>query len=95
MRFVLAAMVVGAMVGGVYARQEQPEAPGKHSPAPYMRVVEEDDGATIKLQLPVLHIQKLATKATVEDGGTIMVSRTKATDKGKCVVMFVTVRKAA
>jgi type II secretory pathway component GspD/PulD (secretin) len=52
------------------------------------------DGATIKLQLPVLHIQKLFTKALVEDGGTIMVSRTKATDKGKCVVMFVTVRKA-
>ncbi len=51
------------------------------------------DGATIKLQLPVLHVQTLATKANVEDGGTIMVSRTKSTDKGKCVVMFVTVRK--
>lgn len=51
------------------------------------------DGATIKLQLPVLHIQTLATKAIVEDGGTIMVSRTKSTDKNKCVVMFVTVRK--
>ena len=53
------------------------------------------DRATIKLQLPVFHMQKLSTKALVEDGGTIMVSRTKATDKGKCVVMFVTVRKAA
>ena len=51
------------------------------------------DGATIKLQLPVRHIQKLTTKALVEDGGTIMVSRTKATDKSICVVMFVTVRK--
>jgi Bacterial type II and III secretion system protein len=51
------------------------------------------DGATIKLQLPVLHIQTFATKVSVEDGGTIMVSRTKSTDKGTCVVMFVTVRK--
>jgi hypothetical protein len=51
------------------------------------------DGATIKLHLPVLHIQTLATKAIVEDGGTVMVSRTKSTDKNKCVVMFVTVRK--
>ena len=51
------------------------------------------DGATIKLQLPVLHIQTLATKVSVENGGTIMVSRTKSTDKGTCVVMFVTVRK--
>jgi type II secretory pathway component GspD/PulD (secretin) len=52
------------------------------------------DGATLKLQLPVLHMQTLATKASVEDGGTIMVSRTKSTDKSKCIVMFVTVRKA-
>lgn len=51
------------------------------------------DGATLKLQLPVLHIQTLATKANVEDGGTIMVSRTKSTDKTKCILMFVTVRK--
>lgn len=51
------------------------------------------DGATLRLQLPVLHVQKLATRALVEDGGTIMVSRTKATDKSTCVVMFVTVRK--
>lgn len=53
MRRLLAVLVVGMFAGGAIGRQDQPETSGAPRPAPYMRIVEEDGGATVKLQMTV------------------------------------------